>query len=144
MSETPCKEWTGCKNRGGYGMKGFSINGKFVLKRVHRLEWEKHYGPIPPEIKVCHRCDNRACYEITHLYLGTQQDNMTDMMNKNRGNWAKGEEHGLSKLTPEQVQSIRQQLKLGITKVSLAKKFNVSHMSIHSIAVGRTWGWLTA
>jgi hypothetical protein len=51
---------------------------------VHRLAWSLVNGPIPEGLYVCHRCDNRACYEIGHLFVGTAKDNNVDCSRKGR------------------------------------------------------------
>ena len=48
------------------------------------LHGKKPFGPIPKDMCICHKCDNPSCYEITHLWMGTQQENMADCKNKNR------------------------------------------------------------
>ena len=80
-AELACKEWPGAKSKGGYGQK--SVDGK--VQYLHRLEWAKHNGPIPPRMEICHSCDNPPCYEITHLWLGTHAENMADHAAKGRG-----------------------------------------------------------
>jgi hypothetical protein len=80
MTETPCLEWTGGTVKGGYGRT--RRGGKAVL--IHRWAWEQEHGPIPPGMKVLHHCDNPPCYEVEHLFLGTQRDNVQDMVSKGR------------------------------------------------------------
>jgi hypothetical protein len=75
-----CLEWPGSRNERGYGR----VHVGDRLQYVHRVEWAKHYGPIPEGMKVCHRCDNPPCYRIEHLFLGTQADNLADMHAKGR------------------------------------------------------------
>jgi hypothetical protein len=58
------------------------VDGRHVT--VHRLVWEHYNGPIPPDICVCHKCDNPRCHNPDHLFLGTYQDNVDDMMKKQR------------------------------------------------------------
>ncbi len=55
----------------------------------HRFVWTEHNGPIPKGMCVCHHCDEPACINPDHLFLGTHQDNMQDMINKKRGWWQK-------------------------------------------------------
>lgn len=79
-----CRIWVGTTNRDGYGRR--FADGRMQL--VHRLAWIEAHGPIPPETPfVLHHCDNPACYEVQHLFLGTHQDNMDDMVAKGRSYW---------------------------------------------------------
>lgn len=75
-----CWEWTGTKR--GYGYGAFAYQGVTVV--ASRFSYELHYGPIPDGMLVLHRCDNPACVNPSHLFLGTNKDNTRDMIDKGR------------------------------------------------------------
>lgn len=138
-----CLEWTGAKQE-GYGSTSFMGQGI----TAHRLSWQLTYGTIPKGIFVCHKCDNRACFNPKHLFLGTSGDNVQDSMRK--GRWPKGknapyhkhpevypygEKHPNHKLTVAQVMTIRKNK--GIMK--WARKFGVNKSTIFLAKQGVTW-----
>ena len=80
-----CWNWEGTKNRDGYG----NVSLSKVSVSCHRFGWYLEHGD-PGELSVCHHCDNPACVRASHMFLGTQLDNMRDASSKgrlaNRGN----------------------------------------------------------
>lgn len=76
-----CWEWQGAANKKtGYGV----INWRGETRYTHRVAWEFWCGLIPDGLFVCHGCDNRKCMRPDHLFLGTNQDNIDDMVQKGR------------------------------------------------------------
>lgn len=93
-----CWLWTGAPTWNGYGRIGYLPGGGGMM--AHRFSYLMHVGPIPDGLQVCHHCDVRACVRPDHLFLGTQADNMHDMVSKDRQ--ARGESHG-SRVSPERL-----------------------------------------
>lgn len=90
-AENGCLLWTGSKNVWGYGQfrVGSRTDGTCRTVRAHRVAWEIANGPLPAGMCVLHTCDNPACVEPSHLWMGTHHDNALDRSQKGR--------HGKSK-----------------------------------------------
>lgn len=76
-----CWKWKGFKNKQGYGRMGIAAS---ECVNAHRVSWTIHNGEIPERCFVCHKCDNPECTNPDHLFIGTRQDNINDMMVKKR------------------------------------------------------------
>ena len=134
-SATNCLEWTGTL-RTGYGR--FYLDGKWLS--AHRVSWEIHNGPIENGLLVLHKCDNRKCVNPDHLFLGTQKDNMYDMIKKNRNKVLKGSDNPCSKLNEEQVVIIRDSYSNGnVSYRRLADEFDVSPKLIELVVKREVW-----
>lgn len=80
VREGGCIEFTGNILRSGYGQ--FTLFNRPQL--AHRVAWMITNGPIPEGMLVLHKCDNRSCCNVDHLFLGTQSTNMADCISKGR------------------------------------------------------------
>lgn len=132
-----CWIWTKTRTKAGYGV--------YRARYAHRLSYEKHHGPIPDGLHVCHTCDNPACVRPDHLFLGTAKDNRDDMVQKGRAPNLKGENHGKAKLTEDNVREIRRlygRKKQRPTQTELAERYCVTRSAIREIVTGRNWSHL--
>lgn len=127
-----CWLWIGPKDGCGYGKLG--------RKLAHRVSWERHNGPLAsPKVYVCHSCDTPACVNPTHLFLGSQRDNMADMRLKGRANKPIGESNPRATLTEERVRAIRIQRDGGIRLKHIAAEFGTTISTVYNISKRKTW-----
>lgn len=133
-----CWVWGGSKNHFGYGSfhvrRGYSVY-------AHRAAWEMARGPIPIGMCVLHRCDNPACVRLSHLWVGTQIENVHDMQRKGRAanGGLKGEMHPAAKMTEDDVRKVRGMRGLGFGLKDIARQFSISIAQVHDIARGKSW-----
>lgn len=150
-----CWIWTGSISCYGYG----KLKYRRRTLSSHRVSWMLANGHIPHdetcEICICHKCDNRACVNPSHLFLGTHADNSRDKQNKGRGNqpkgdkngarlyperMARGEANGSSKLSAEQVVKMRAIFALGKTsQTQLGLRYGVNQASVSRVIHRKVW-----
>lgn len=135
VTESGCWIWMGSAYPSGYGC--MELNGSATP--THRISWELYRGEIPAGLFVLHHCDTPACCNPHHLFLGTNQDNMTDMKNKGRGKPAPivlGEKNPSSKLTAVQIVRIRKDNR---SQTTIAKQYGVTQSNVSLIKRGLSW-----
>jgi hypothetical protein len=128
-----CWEWTGSVKPRGYGQVRYARRTVYA----HRVAWELAHGPIPDDMFVCHSCDNRRC--VRHLFLGTAQENTTDMLRKGRSRPPKGEDCGTAKLTRDAVMAMRSARDNGATFVEIARQYGVHPVTAMRAVKGEQW-----
>jgi hypothetical protein len=132
-----CWNWTASLGTHGYGQIG--VGGAVVA--AYRVAWELTHGPIPKGLCVCHRCDNPKCVNPSHLFIGTQTENLRDMRMKgrarNKPNF--GHRNGNARLRDEDVASIRKRYASGESLRTLGRDYGVWHTTIADIVSRRTW-----
>jgi hypothetical protein len=138
--DNECWEWTAYILLNGYGQ----ITYHNKVWGSHRLAYTFTHGDIPKEMVVMHTCDNPCCCNPAHLRLGTQADNVHDMISKGRkvnpgGKVSKVHKRKSSldnKLTEDDVRAIRAS---HLTQAELGRKYNVTRANISHIVSGKTW-----
>jgi hypothetical protein len=136
-----CWTWTAAKIKSGYGRIGVGP----IAEPAHRVSWMLHVGPIPPKHDVCHHCDNPSCVNPAHLFVGTRQQNVDDMMRKGRYSaaargrkWHRGHDHPMAKLTEQQAREIKRSKGLR-TAVELSAQYGVNKHHVQAIWRDDAW-----
>lgn len=123
--------------RNGYGR--MCINYKKIV--AHRIAWSIKNGEIPEKMCVLHKCDERKCVNVNHLFLGTNQDNIADKVNKNRQQ--KGDKIYTAKLNEKKVKTIKQLLLSNqYYQYEIARNYAVTTSAISHINTNRTWKYV--
>jgi len=123
-----CWEWNGASSPAGYGQ--IRLGDKSLS--VTRLSYEIAFGAIPDGMFVCHHCDNPPCVRPSHLFLGTQADNMKDKANKGR---ASGQ-----KLTAADVRQIRHLVVASdLSWGEIAERFGISSGYVYDVWIRKSW-----
>lgn len=137
-----CWEWSGNKDTCGYG--AFKMHrGQQV--RAHRFVMAVIHGYIPNyrHLEICHKCDNPACCNPDHLFLGTHLENMRDSSQKGRARSARGIIHHSNKLTEQQVIQLRNMRREKRTQwTTLGRIFGITAANARKTCLGLKWSWL--
>lgn len=144
-----CWIWLRGKDSDGYG-----------ITQLQRRQWRAHRAAYaltyedPGSLFVLHHCDNPSCVRPDHLWLGTNDDNMSDMVAKGRskrgtsnashiagGAYQRGEKNGRAKITEVQVLEIRSRAipyRRGIY-AELGREYGLTAVAIRNIVNGKLW-----
>ena len=143
-----CWEWQGAKTSSGYG----NLSWHGVHAQAHRVSYFLTHGGVALTTNfrqegvakrykrfVLHRCDNRACCNPKHLFLGSMRANQLDAYAKGRKVQPQSN-HTNAKLTAVQVQDIRDRYDRGeALQTPLAIEYKVSQRAISLIVRRETY-----
>lgn len=127
-----CWIWTGTRSGKGYGS---FWNGRRMVQ-AHRFAYSDAYETDPGDLMVLHRCDNPSCVNPRHLVVGTNAENMADMVAKGRQARQIGVANPNARLTEQDVRAIRSSTG---TNVDVGRQFGVSEATIRQIRAGSKW-----
>ncbi len=130
-----CWEWSSYIDSTGSGRIGF---WPYILL-AYRASWLIHRGEIPKGLLVLHKCHNRICSNPEHLYLGTNKDNIRDMLVAGRGNRSR-QRSKMAKLDREKAREIKELLYDRIvSQRKIANRYGVSRGTVLDILRGKSW-----
>jgi len=137
ITESGCWIWSSLTDDSSYGR--LRIDGNQIS--AHRFSYSEFVGEIPEGLCVCHKCDIPSCVNPDHLFLGTHQENIDDRVRKGRSHRGKvrGEANYNSKLTEQDVISIRLDASNGVPRSVLQNKYKISQSGIRLIIIKETW-----
>ncbi len=131
-NDAGCMEWQGALGK-KTGYCKVKLDGRAV--DTHRASWILSRGPIPAGMDVCHTCDNRACVNPLHLFLGTRQQNMLDAAAKGRTSNARAIAAHPVKLTDSEIRHIDALASSGMPQDSIAALFGVARQTVSKIVL---------
>lgn len=131
--DTGCWEWQRAKTVEGYGQ--LSYFGRHTV--AHRIAWERAFGDITSGKWVLHKCDNPACVNPAHLFLGDAKANTGDMIAKRRH--VHGADHWFAKLDDAKVEQIKRRVAAGEMQSTLADEYGIARSIVCEIIAGRAW-----
>lgn len=125
-----CWLWMGPVDENGYAR--FRVGARKA--RMHRWAFETLVRPLSRSEIVCHKCDVPACVNPSHMFIGSQRDNVEDKVKK--GRQSVGRKSPCAKLTEDQVRDIRASDE---TNRALGRKYGVTHGIIGKIKNREDW-----
>lgn len=136
-TSTNCWEWFGKKRGNGYGC--FYWKGKYIS--AHRFSFQYFHKTPLSDLYVCHSCDNKKCVNPTHLFLGTNRDNILDAVTKgiHGKNLHRGETHYKATLYASDIMLIRRLAAKGFSHSHISDLFDIQRRSVTKIVNKTTW-----
>jgi len=136
-----CWEWQGCRSKKGYGNLHYTELGE---DKSHRVAYRLTNGNIPVGMCILHKCDNRACCNPNHLYVGDNDQNVKDRMARGRAFSQIGVNNPNVKLTEWDVAMIKRLRASGMSALEVSDQYSITRTSVYNICGGRSWKSLSA
>jgi len=134
-SKSECWGWTKSLKE-QYGI--ISVSG-FSKTRAHRASWIIHFGEIPENMCVLHKCDNPACTNPEHLFLGTRAENNADMVSKKRNKKFPGSTNPRAIITDDVALLIKKMLSDKVSATKIAIDLGIKRHIVYGIKYNKNW-----
>jgi hypothetical protein len=132
--ESGCLLWTAGVSTQGYGK--FLLGGKTLP--AHRAAWILEYGEmLSPDQFLLHSCDTRLCVEVTHLRVGTHEENMADRKARGRYNTSRGFNNPFARFNDAEVAGMRLLIERGVGYQQIAQVYDCTWQYVRLIAEGK-------
>lgn len=135
-AENGCLLWTAGVSTKGYGK--FVLGGRTM--GAHRAAWLLEYGEVlSPDQFLLHSdvCESRLCVEITHLRVGTHEENMADRKARGHYNTSRGFNNPFARFNDAEVADMRFLIERGVSYQQTAKLYDCTRQYVRLIAVGK-------
>ncbi|AXH46618.1 HNH endonuclease [Gordonia phage BobBob] len=129
LADDSCWPWQGNVNDTGYGRVCVAGN----VTNAHRAAYRVTNGDVPDGLVVRHTCDNRRCVNPKHLILGTQGDNVRDML------WQRSPRAFGRRLTERDIIAIRRAHVGGTSRRAIAEQYGINYAHACGIISGQRW-----
>lgn len=104
----------------------------FSGRSAARIAYRLLRGDVSEDLLVCHHCDNPKCVNPSHMFLGSQADNMRDCAKKGR--------IAAAKISPNDVEDMRWLAGLGVSAAKLSSEYGVTKALVSRALSGERWG----
>lgn len=133
-----CWNWKRSTNTWGYGRAKIQHH----MFGSHRIAYYLGNHSDPGRLLVCHKCDNKQCCNPSHLFVGTQSENLYDASRKGKLIYNRGENHGRAKLTVSIIEQIKSLYLQGLSQHKIAHDLSINQSTVSRIISGKRWGHL--
>lgn len=135
-----CWSWEGPRTATGHGTVALGRS----TTSAHRLAYMLAVGPIPTGLVVRHKCDHGWCCNPAHLELGTQAQNLRDMVERNRADWQRGHKRKfgprINKLHDAEIRGVRAMSRSDLKRNQVAEHYGISEQHVSAIVNRRRKG----
>ena len=140
--QSGCWEWRGAKNENNYGVLGIGRRREGLIK-AHRCSYQIfRFVELVKDELVCHKCDNPSCVNPKHLFIGSNKDNVHDMMKKGRNSLPpihNGKANKQAKIDENKVRELFYLNAQGLSSRKIASKLGISKTTVLNVLNGNIW-----